>query len=1120
MAEAKKFGTFAGVFTPSILTILGVIMYLRLGWVIGEAGLYSALALIFIAHIISVTTGLSLSSISTDKKIKTGGIYYMLSRSLGLPMGGSIGITLFLGTALSISLYIVGFVENFLSIESIQTFLHMSGSINEIRLVGTFVIIILVVLAYISTSIAIKAQFIILGAIALSLVSIIVGIFTNTDMQAVTPSLMPSASSPDLIVIFAVFFPAVTGFTAGVAMSGDLKSPKDSIPKGTLLSIAVGLVVYVGLALLLAFYVDRDLLLNDTNFFQKIAWSSPLVIAGIWGATLSSALGGILGAPRILQAMSSDKVTHHFFAKGVGDSNEPRRALILTFLLAEVGILIGELDVIAGIVSMFYIAAYGFINLAYVLERWANSDFRPSMKISIWVGIIGFVASMGVMFKLDTFGMVIALGIMFGIYLFLKRKEVDGNISDVWQSVWTSIIRTSLHRVNKKPLKESNWQPNVILFSGGGSARPHLLDFGVNIAGNQGFLSNFDLHIKSDDTSVFSKADQKVAAAIDEKYTGVFTRKQSVSNLYEGIEIISQTYGFSGVEPNTIMMGWARESSEPAQFSQMIYNLTKLDMNIVMLDYDKERHWGKKQTIDIWWRGGGNNGNFALSLAKFMTSSDDWASAKIRLLIINQNSDKLASIYEKASLVLESLRIDAELRIINNEIEQRSFYDIIRIESIDTDLIFLGLTDIQKGKEIEFVKQTNKLCEDIGTVAIIKASSQFKDLSLIDTKDINDQDNNKTAIVGFNKSVSISDLLKPINNEKVLHKFSPIVEDIDIIYHEFIKLFITPVFDFQNDYLKQMDANAEKSFDNLISRAPNNQQSVFRKAVSLQHKFFMRSQLKYVKDNVIGGFDELFDESLDQTMANLKDFHKKLAHYPYRIKVSLDKTRFAESWAINKKHKWDLAPVKALFIFSSQIPYYIHLRELLSNHYPQSLFQITKRLVVMINKDNFRFENDIFKTIRKITDVYDQALELSAKSVPSVEGLQIQKQQITGFIDELAADRQKAILMMFDELKMLFVSDLNRISEQLNSPTPNIYIDYSADFLSVVKKKKKGLLQSVDTILSNTNLLNHVNQLNTYLLSFRFVANIELDDLNNGLNEIVDESFIKPLQALLAVLKN
>ncbi|MCP4420132.1 MAG: amino acid permease, partial [Chloroflexi bacterium] len=173
-------------------------------------------------------------------------------------------------------------------------------------------------------------------------------------------------------------FPAVTGFTAGVQMSGDLKDPKQSIPFGTMASIAIGFVVYIGLAIFIAFKIGATQLANDPNILVSIAWIPQLVIAGIWGATISSALGSILGAPRILQATSADSVTPKFFKKGYGASNEPRRALFFTFLIAEAGILIGELNIIARIVSIFFISTYGLINLSYAIEVWASTDFRPS----------------------------------------------------------------------------------------------------------------------------------------------------------------------------------------------------------------------------------------------------------------------------------------------------------------------------------------------------------------------------------------------------------------------------------------------------------------------------------------------------------------------------------------------------------------------------------------------------------------------------------------------------------------------------------------------------------------------------------------------------------------------
>ena len=165
MAEKKKFGTFAGVFTPSILTILGVIMYMRLGWVVGNAGLIGAIGIIIIAHVIAVSTGLSVSSVATDKKIGAGGIYYVLSRSMGIPIGGSIGIALYVGTAFSIALYLIGFSESF------NSYFGLGMMVNDFRLTGTIALVALTALALISTSVALKAQFFILAAIIVSLIS-------------------------------------------------------------------------------------------------------------------------------------------------------------------------------------------------------------------------------------------------------------------------------------------------------------------------------------------------------------------------------------------------------------------------------------------------------------------------------------------------------------------------------------------------------------------------------------------------------------------------------------------------------------------------------------------------------------------------------------------------------------------------------------------------------------------------------------------------------------------------------------------------------------------------------------------------------------------------------------
>lgn len=730
--KAKKFGAFAGVFTPSILTILGVIMYLRLGWVTGVAGLWGTLVIILLAHVISLTTGLSISSIATDKKIKAGGIYYILSRSLGLPIGGSIGITLFVGTAFSISLYVVGFTENFISIPSIMEMIKYDiPDEYVIQIIGSSVLLLLVIIALISTSIAIKTQFFILGAIALSLISIIVGFFLHSG--AAIPSdveHIPPFRDFSFEAVFAIFFPAVTGFTAGVAMSGDLKDPQKDIPKGTMYSIITGLAIYTLLAIGFYYFVDQQMLLNNYNFLLTIAWIPLLVLAGIWGATLSSALGGILGGPRIIQAIAKDKIVPYLLGKGHGINNEPRNALIFTFIIAEIGILIGDLNVIAEVVTMFYLTAYGFINLAFALEKWASSDFRPSFRISLWIGLIGFLACFFIMFKLDFVAMLGAFAILTLVYVYISRKNLHLAMGDVWPSVAASLIRKILTSLDKKVISERNWRANILLFSGGTVNRPHLIQFGKWLVGRHGLISNFDLIKNKSSKVLITKSKQSIeenSLAGDE---GIFSRRQDCRDIYEGIETISATYGFSGVEPNTVLLGWGRHTKNPLRFAQMLKYLTDLDLNIVLLDYNPEVGFGNYEQIDVWWRGGSNNGNLVLSLIKFMRISYEWRNANVRLLIVNHENQKKKKIENQAKEVLDNMRISAEIKVINNQNDKWPVNKLIRKHSANADIIFLGIPEIHEGTEKEFIKRTDDLYKELKTLVLVKASSSFSVLNI------------------------------------------------------------------------------------------------------------------------------------------------------------------------------------------------------------------------------------------------------------------------------------------------------------------------------------------------------------------------------------------------------
>ncbi len=625
MAKARKFGTFGGVFTPSILTILGVIMYMRLPMIAGSAGLIGTLGIVFVAHLISITTGLSVSSIATDKKVKEGGTYFIISRSLGLPIGGTLGIALFVGLSFSVSLYLIGFSESFLG------YLDLPLDINHIRITGTIILLLVTIITFISTSLAIKTQYLIMAAIFLSLLSIFLG---RHDLAAATPNFFGTGTGVSLMVLFAIFFPAVTGFEAGVSMSGDLKDPKKSIPLGTISAIAIGLLVYIALAFFYAYTVDGEMLANDPKALFKISLVPQLVIAGIWGATLSSALGSILAAPRILQSTAIDKITPRIFARGAGSSKEPRNALILTFIIAEAGILIGELDVIARVVTIFFITTYGFLNLSAAFESITSADFRPSFKIPAWVSILGFLACFLVMIQLDFLAMLGAILILGILFLFLKQRQLVLETGDTWSSVWATLVRTGLKRLNKSSIHSRNWRPNIILFCGQDTARPHLIELANAFCGKLGMYSAFEMVESKEpllirDDSYFSEYSKKDKFLI---------HQHKCRDIYEGMDEISRVYGYSGIEPDTILMGWSRNERNREHFLRLIQGFESSNFNLVFLNYNPVKKYGEKKTIDIWWSGWGNNLTFSLFLLRHFTSTGDWKYARIRLLVINNKT--------------------------------------------------------------------------------------------------------------------------------------------------------------------------------------------------------------------------------------------------------------------------------------------------------------------------------------------------------------------------------------------------------------------------------------------------------------------------------------------------
>ena len=429
---------FGGVFTPCTLTILGVIMFLRFGYVVGQAGIICAVLIILISKLITLLTTLSLSAIATNTEVKGGGAYFLISRSLGVEFGGAIGLVFFLAQAISVAMYVIGFSEAFAASVPFEP--------SKV-VVATICNVFVFICVFIGAGWTIRLQYFILAILVMSLISFYCGAIPAFDPQLFQTNLATSYNGEDFFTMFALFFPAVTGIMAGANMPGDLKDPARAIPTGTLWSILFTGLIYLSLALLMGGCRTSDVLANLDGKGLVIADMSYwpfLITAGVFAATLSSALGSMMGAPRILQAFAKDNVFKSLrpFASGTGETNEPRRAVVLTFLISQGAIiLVSDLNTIAPLITMFFMITYGLLNLATFYEAITkNPSYRPRFRFSHWVtSLAGTIGCLGVMFLIDWRWASVSIIGMTCLYFYISQKEVETRWGDLQRR---SVVRT------------------------------------------------------------------------------------------------------------------------------------------------------------------------------------------------------------------------------------------------------------------------------------------------------------------------------------------------------------------------------------------------------------------------------------------------------------------------------------------------------------------------------------------------------------------------------------------------------------------------------------------------------------------------------------------------------
>jgi amino acid transporter len=672
---------FKGVFTPSILTILGVVMYLRMGWVLGNVGLPATLLIVTLASGITFLTGLSLAALATNMKVGGGGAYYIISRSLGLEAGAAIGLPLYFAQTLGISFYIAGFTESL-----VQVFPVLNPTA-----VGVVTLLLLTALVSASADMALKSQFGIMAAIALSLVSFFLGAPPEGSAIASQPD------TPRLLSfwpVFAVFFPAVTGIEAGIAMSGDLKNPTRALPLGTILAVLVGYAIYLAIPITLHHQgIDQHTLISDPLVMQKTARWGSAVLVGIWAASLSSALGSLLGAPRTLQALAKDRVVPGFLGRGYGKFNDPRFATILSFGIGLAGILLGDLNAIAPILAMFFLTSYGVLNLSAGLEELiSNPAWRPRFRVPAWLPLVGFAGCLGVMMMIAPGATILAALTCAGIYSAMKRRSVRARWGDMRLAFMMFVTRVILYRMQGRRQDERTWKPNLLVFSGSPTARWYLIELADAIAQSRSFLTvatfvpdrNWTVQRMEQITAV-------IRGYLLKRNVPAFIRTLPAADPYEGAATMIRSYGFGPITPNTVLIGETENPSSFVEFARLIQLINRSERNLVIVRErdDLVSTDGKRRRIDLWWTDGSPQAAFMLAVSILLQRSADWRGAALCVkTIVDVEADK-AEVDARLQQFLRDARVVATTLVLAHGTEDR--FDVIRRSSVGAELVFLGM---------------------------------------------------------------------------------------------------------------------------------------------------------------------------------------------------------------------------------------------------------------------------------------------------------------------------------------------------------------------------------------------------------------------------------------------
>ena len=699
MTENKTFGTSA-VFFTAISTILGAILFLRFGYSVGMLGFWGTILIILVGHLVTIPTALAISELATNKRVEGGGEYFIISRSFGLNIGATIGIALYLSQAVSVAFYMIAFAESF---DFVFKWFSEQFDVNLPRQVLSlpFTLVLIFFMIKKGSSMGMKSLYIINGILALSMIMF----FLGTGKEPSTFSIFSGdiRNMDQFFIIFAIVFPAFTGMTAGVGLSGNLKNPSRSIPVGTITATLVGMITYIFVSWKLSSCASESELIGNQLIMSNIAIGGAFVIPfGLAACTLSSAIGSLMVAPRTLQALAGDRSFPGLRLNKwlhVNTKNEPRHATIITAVIALIFVAIGDVNSVARIISLFFMVTYGSLCLISFLNHFGSSpSYRPSFRSRWYFSMAGFLTSIYVMFRIDFTYAICAIFSIMVIYLVVNHLHKDRKGMEI---IFANAIfqlnrnlQVYIQKVRKRKLYKE-WRPSSICITDKSFERKDVFrmlnwlsykyGFGTFIHLIQGYFSKSS-YIQAQEC--LENLIQEFGHVENHVYIDTIISPSYTSAIAQAIQLP----GIAGMENNMLIFdnnindekGIERIIDNYAMVNAGRFDVLILRSGIREIDTKKDVHVWIKQADE-------HNANLMILLSFIICSHPDWKNSDIHIYMVSKKEDIEISKLQLSELIIRG-RLPITLKNIKilEEKPDVSVKQMMNIYSANAGLVIAG----------------------------------------------------------------------------------------------------------------------------------------------------------------------------------------------------------------------------------------------------------------------------------------------------------------------------------------------------------------------------------------------------------------------------------------------